>query len=309
MSDTNRTIFNTEEGKSLDLGKSSYKNKKDFESPLSKQSANTLFHFLGELEYLEDILTCSCIYPRYCKEEYNFLPRKFPNLIFPMRCFCDIYIEKLSIRCDDYGRYGIGFKRDIMLKRGVQPVQYINDKSDLKKNLYEAARKYRDEYNSILKPSNNFQKTELFKRLKYSKTLVAKITSRIKYRGRGKTHKKFLPDEKEWRYVPSFGNDVSIPFFLDENEDNINPNYKQEKNKDLRSSNKYKLDFKYDDIKYLVVPDEVDRDQLIKYIWYNIIEDPITIQTFSKDKADEIIFEKLTLISKIIVLNHMKDDM
>ena len=55
-----------------------------------------------------------------------------------------------------------------------------------------------------------------------------------------------------------------------------------------------KLKFEYNDIKYLIVPNSDNRSDLIKYI-------------MSLDKIDDT-FEKCELISKIIVLSELEED-
>ena len=103
----------------------------DNDLPKPRQSANTLFHFMTELKYLESILMKRKLYPRYCKETYTFMVNEFPSLIYPMKCFCDIHLEKIYLHCDDYGSFGIGFYKKLFIKKNIQPVQYINTDSSI----------------------------------------------------------------------------------------------------------------------------------------------------------------------------------
>lgn len=258
----------------------------DQKLPRAKQSANTLFHFLSRFEYLTDILQSKSIYPRYCEESYSFLPDVFPHLIFPMKCFCDIYLEKLDLHCQDYGDFGIGFQRDAMITLGVQPIQYVNKSSLLKKTLYETANKYLAEYDTIL--TDDFYSSELFSYLRYSKQLTDKIIPRG---DKTKKYNKFLPDEKEWRYVPSLEQLNGIhPFLMP----GVSNDEKQKRSNEIEKLKIAGLSYKYDYINYLIVPSTDYKTLLIDYIW----QDKTIVEK-----------ERLDLISKIIVLEQLREDM
>lgn len=254
--------------------------------PKSKQSANTLFHFMGELEHLKKAIQSQKLYPRYCTEEYSFLPSGFPYLTFPMKCFCDIYLEKLYLHCSDYGSFGIGFHRDAMLDKGLQPIQYINPGSDTGNRLSTKAAKFLKENGSDVDQS--FFYSDLFSRLKFTKPLNGMV----------KDTDKFLPDEKEWRYVPKVDENSSIdPFLvihpLDINNQDSNNQIKNCSN-EIEKKNLYPLEFNYSDIKYLLVPGKEESKALSAYIW----------------ELDDINASiRLELITKIIELDNIKDDM
>ena len=60
--------------------------------PISRQSANALFTFMDKFSYLKDILETKLIFPRYCRENIEYLGlNKLPEIAFPMKCFCDIF--------------------------------------------------------------------------------------------------------------------------------------------------------------------------------------------------------------------------
>lgn len=99
-------------------------NKTEYIKP--KQSANTLFHFMKELDYLKMLLSMKKIVPRYCTEDFSFLDKGLPKLIMPMKCFCDIYLNKLVDHRNLYGSYGIGFDKEWLVNQGIQPIQYVN---------------------------------------------------------------------------------------------------------------------------------------------------------------------------------------
>lgn len=221
----------------------------DKKLPPAKQSANTLFHFLDNFRHLTNMLDKKCIYPRYCEEAYDFLPDKFPHLIFPMKCFCDIYLEKLDLHCRDYGYYGIGFKRDEMINKGIQPIQYVNEESFLKTILYKAAENWIEEHDSVF--TEEFYSSDLFCHLRYSKQLALRNTS-----DENVTYNKFLPDEKEWRYVPTLTQLKGAPLFLTPGIEN---NEKQKRSDDIERHQIAGLYYEYDYINYLIVPSSIDK--------------------------------------------------
>jgi hypothetical protein len=44
---------------------------------------------------------------------------------FEMVCFCDIPLSDLNIHCSKYGRFGLAFERDFLIKQGASPVMYV----------------------------------------------------------------------------------------------------------------------------------------------------------------------------------------
>lgn len=65
------------------------------------QSANTLFHFMTKLEYLNATLFHRALIPRYCVETIDYLnihtsTRTFNEAAILQKCFCDIPFHKLA---------------------------------------------------------------------------------------------------------------------------------------------------------------------------------------------------------------------
>lgn len=246
----------------------------------AKQSANTLFHFMEELKFLVELIKCKKIYPRYSAENYSFLPKNFPVVVFPMKCFCDIYIEKLYSHISKYGKYGIGFDKKWMIKRGIQPIQYINDNSDLGKGLYREAEGYVSE---MLMINNEFFKTDFFNKIKYMKPIMG-----LDNRSEEDTN---YTDEKEWRYIPAFG-DYSVDYGWD---DLKHPGeYKIRKSNELKNIPEMALPFEYECIKYLIVPNSSDSKKLQNEI--------MSMSNVAND-------DKCNLISKLLVTETLEGDM
>lgn len=253
--------------------------------PKSRQSANTLFHFFSKLKYLKSILKKRKLYPRYCKEDYKFLNDDFPNLIYPMKCFCDIYLEKIQLHCDDYGSFGIGFYKDKFIEKNIQPIQYINSKSSLAEVYKEMSSDYVLKHGSGV--NKEFFDDKFFKQLKFLKPLYGDVINQNKDK-----HVKFLPDEQEWRYVPNYEQFKKLYPFLNPISDS---NFIKDKSKEIEDADELYLKFEYEEIKYLLVDNKDSSNRLINFIW--------------KELAEVSECDKLRLISKIIVLEDLMEDM
>lgn len=125
------------------------------------QSANTLFHFMKESDYLKSILMNRAIVPRYCMGNIGYLDIhigdiRFKELAILQKYFCDIPFHKLtdnfelngvgeaykSLNDDEklnlaknnthpdyYGKFAIAFSKSWGENRKLQPVHYLNEKN------------------------------------------------------------------------------------------------------------------------------------------------------------------------------------
>lgn len=92
--------------------------KYDYISP--KQTADTLFNFMKEREFLERTIKNKKISARYCKENVEYLNLGISEIAFPMKCFCDINMHKLGEHLAWYGYYGIAFSKKWGMKQGIR---------------------------------------------------------------------------------------------------------------------------------------------------------------------------------------------
>ena len=65
------------------------------------QSANSLFHFMKEADYLHTALSQKALIPRYCREDIRFLQININNITFSeiavlQKCFCDIPLHNIT---------------------------------------------------------------------------------------------------------------------------------------------------------------------------------------------------------------------
>lgn len=52
-----------------------------------------------------------------------------------MKCFCDINLHRINRHLDWYGYYGLAFSKEWGMRNGIQPIQYINPDSALRKDF------------------------------------------------------------------------------------------------------------------------------------------------------------------------------
>ena len=179
----------------------------ELESDDYSQSANTLFHFMKEPRFLNDILTKKAIIPRYCKEDIAYLNIKndgipYHEILVLQKCFCDIPFHKLTEKLylkgigenflnrspeeqnllshnnthpDFYGYYGIAFPKSWGEKNNLQPVHYLNENSSYSHDFAHLIEQLLSD-NDI----PDICSDDIIRRLTYIKPLRGKMTRSIK---------------------------------------------------------------------------------------------------------------------------------
>lgn len=288
------------------------------------QSANTLFHFMKERQFLTDILNRKALVPRYCNENIPYLDieiagKKIDKISILQKCFCDMHFHKLSEKnkikvvdddeitdeekehiqnssshTDFYGGYAVAFSKRWGEEKGLQPIVYVNSESDYTKTLKDylkeslRAEKLNDvSYNYILSTLGHIKPIRgEMERITDSGKIVKVI--------------KNFHDEKEWRYVPRqeelIRNNLQN-IIVSENvlkkRSTINRELQNIEYQDIW------LKFEYEDIKYIIVPNRTERIELIKFI--NLLPD----NNFRDDDGE---IDKDILISRILVLEEIRGD-
>ncbi|MDD2468393.1 MAG: abortive infection system antitoxin AbiGi family protein [Desulfobulbus sp.] len=217
---------------------------------MAAPKSTTLFHFTKSLDVLKSILKTGFI-PRFCLEDIKWIGLKDDFIAFPIVCFCDIPLSRITDHVKFYGQFGIGMKQDWAIDKGLNPVIYVSQKSHLaalfKKSTdtaiiaqtAELDGSHRDNMRSIIG---------------YSKPLVGDM------RLKGQSVSKTFFQESEWRYLAT---NKKMPLFLK------NAAY-NDKKKRLDANNLAKkhdtLSFTPENVKYLFVKDETDIPELVNFI-------------------------------------------
>ncbi len=240
-----------------------------------KQSANTLFRFFKEPDYLFGSIEKKAMVPRYYGENTDYLNIGFHQIAYPMICFCDITVHKLGEHMDLYGKYGIAFSKTWGIQKGIQPLQYVNRNSILCHDFSEAFK------TSIMEGKENSATNFLLTQMYYMKPIEGTMPRD------GKIIKKNFTDECEWRYIPNISA-VDLPQAVTESDmasiDVLN--------RTISETSSVWLKFDYDDIKYIILQTNQDFEKICAFL------DGVV--------ADESIRRKL--ISKIIIWDEAKED-
>ena len=276
------------ENKSMDLGRASIPDKKEFtkeEHVPSKVQADTLFNFVPEFRHLLTYLKNKMISPRYCAEDLEFLGlEKIQKMAYPMKCFCDINMHRLEEHLYWYGYYGVAFPKEWGMHQGIQPVQYINQEAQLKKDFSEAfSVALQQEPSKAEKEMKSYMLHQLMYYKPYSGTFKNRNTGEI-------THKCFT-DECEWRYIPDVTRKGFRQVYFDN--DIVNSGGLEEYISDsMEGIKEISLNFDYSDLKYVILKTRRD---------FNNLRGEMKSMNLSEQ-------EKLEIVSKVIIWEESKGD-
>lgn len=209
-----------------------------------KPKSDNLFHFTKTIQVLKLILK-NGIEPRMCLEDMQWLSHLTENHIaFPMSCFCDIPLSRISEHTDFYGSYGIGLSKEWGLKNKLNPVIYSPTNGTIQKSFGYYYKKYEElnQENDSLYLKNTYALWALIK------PIVGKMVIG------GEFIEKEFYQENEWRYVPPVEIAISDDVFEEE---------KEKCNEDIK---KFTLKLTPTDIKYIFVKTDNDIPELVDYI-------------------------------------------
>lgn len=279
----------------------------DFEVTRSKITANALFNFMREYSYLEKAILNMAICPRYYPEDISYLNLKsnFKDLTewyIPMTCFCDIPLHQISYHAEGnsvssidqgYGKFSIAFHKEFGIRKGIQPIHYLNENSAHVEELVNAMHLLLNQVNTaagINEVLTNF----IFEYIRMIKPYVGTMKRRDKDNNVIEITKNFQ-DEHEWRYIPQL-NPGELPLMLVEEEDiraeEINKIYTNS----IPQTRNGVLEFNVEDVRYIFVETVQHRERLIRFIR-------------GKRKGKRLSSqEKDILISKIMVYDELKED-
>lgn len=261
-------------------------------NPDDVQSANALFNFVGRLDYLVESLEKKALVPRYCEEDIGYLKLHFNGKAIEkihvlQKCFCDIPLHNITkafpieiIEQDDkelsdnqreqirtknthvslYGSYGIAFTKQWCIDNNLQPIQYINEKSAMIKQ-------FRQSFECVLDKEDidDIIVDELLNKLAYIKPLYG--TMRREIDAQEVRIRKNFHDECEWRYIPDQKQlEISKVDVILFDEELQNKGWQISSNLMKENYSELWLKFNYEDIKYLFVPDDYNRNLLIEKI-------------------------------------------
>lgn len=256
---------------------------------MANLSANALFHFtpreflLSKFEHgfipcllteFDPMLDYGFFTPNVKIHENGKLVENADQrtLYIPMICFCDIPLSSLSFHMDVYSCYGIGMKKEWGIKKGINPVMYINPDSlffsTLSGPLFsfdlfmpslkqlgisdEDLRNSEALYQMTGVASNSLESLDIIRDC--LQCYLKPFECRGLYRGKYSNYLYY--NEKEWRYAPIYFRE------------GIAPIHSELSNAEIAIINNklsnYPLKFSVEDIKYIIVRDDNDIEFLIE---------------------------------------------
>lgn len=212
--------------------------------------SRTLFHFTKNLNVLKSILADG-FWPRYCAEDTRWHGQAdAPTVAFPMSCFCDIPLSRISEHVNFYGQYGLGMTREWATANGLNPILYVAGENDLVTEL----RKLNKHANSLVMEKQIPAKETMRYIYAYTKPVSGVMIVD------GSPVEKDFYLESEWRYVPQH-NEINAyllhPIFSDLDQLHV---------ENEKTRQHCRLRFTPKDIKYIFVRFDSDIPDMINFI-------------------------------------------
>lgn len=170
---------------------------------------------------------------------------KHNYIAYPMSCFCDIPLSRISEHTAFYGNYGIGLTKDWGLKNKLCPVIYTPPDSSVTKltdYLFDLWGKEGKEKSSVATNDMIYQMISLIKPLEGNMIIAGAPVEKAFYQ------------ESEWRFVPMNGSMLLENDFA---------NFRDQENTRMEQ---YSLQICPDDIKYLFVKSDHEIPELVDFI-------------------------------------------
>ncbi|SFU26698.1 abortive infection system antitoxin AbiGi family protein [Paraburkholderia aspalathi] len=242
--------------------------------------SNTLFHFTKSQETLKLILL-NGFWPRYCLEHISWLGLDDHDYIaFPMTCFCDIPLSRISEHVGFYGQFGIGVTRQWAEMNNLNPVIYVAGENGITASFRDLMLQGEQHSSEDLQKEAKISLRYIFA---HAKPTVGNMVID------GEPIEKHFYQESEWRHVPKSSN---INEYL------IKSNF-EDKNKLFKANNKTKencmLEFGPRDIRYIFVKSDSDIPEIINFIQKDLDRHPLN--------------DLKILMSRVVSLESMSDDL
>ena len=158
-----------------------------------RPKSNTLFHFTKSRDILKLVLK-NGFWPRYCLEDVGWLGYAEHDFVaYPIVCFCEIPLSRISEHVGFYGSFGLGLTREWAETNGLNPLMYVAGDNHVAKAFRETSR------HSFMLPEGEGQEGALTT-TRYLIAHAKPAAGNMLVDG-GAVQKVFY-QESEWRYVP-----------------------------------------------------------------------------------------------------------
>lgn len=220
-------------------------------------SSNTLTHFTKTKSNLIGILKDN-FKLRYCRETIETKKRKY-DLLIPMVSFCDIPFSQILNHIENYGCYGIGLKKQWAEKNGLNPVLYVDQNSSLSNNFFEHI------FTLHLKDDKKISELTIEEKYPYDIFRYLKNYQSDLKRIEKKTIKNYrFSDEREWRFVLNIESEQMLFGNIQLKDGDDEEFIKKGKNLFNKKIESERLCFEPEDINYIIIKSESERDLIIQ---------------------------------------------
>ena len=217
-----------------------------------------LFHFTKRKKALFGILK-ETFKLSYARERIYGLD-DHRDLGVPMVSFCDLKLHDIKDHISNYGSYGIGLTKEWANSQGLNPFLYTNRHCPLIADLMRAFTNVHNHIQEIPDPLEYAAMADNVLNIQNIYRYLKNYEGPLTRRGKIVDHHYRFADEREWRYVPPLNTEGVMPFlpisYIDTATKKTNWN---------RRIN-HALSFQPDDIRYLIVKNDNDIDQLLGYL-------------------------------------------
>lgn len=212
--------------------------------------SHTLFHFTKSKETLKLIFQ-NGFWPRYCLEDIRWVAQQGDDYIaFPMVCFCDIPLGRISEHVGFYGEFGLGMTKEWANANGLNPILYLASDNNLSAEMRAL--------NSHSWKINDEDRELALETMRYIYMHTKPTDGHMIVDGQPLA-KEFY-QESEWRYVPKH---EEVKSYL------LKPSFDDQEclNQHNQSSKEHSsLKFTPKDVKYIFVKNDSDIPDMINFI-------------------------------------------
>lgn len=240
------------------------------------RNSQSLFNFMKELDFLKQALERGSFWPRYSKETHGWLAataRTPSQVAFPMVCFCDIPLQRISEHVATYGRCGLGMSRSWGIRAGLNPVFYVSRHSEVSRVLAHMVR--------------SGVSSSLDDLVEFAKPLPATPSAPAATD---------VYSESEWRYVPRDPNIkrrvYGPPPHIPNPETHLDADIARE---NLMTEQFGRLKFELSDVRYIFVPTDNDIPGMVDFI-----ESSPALQVHPKPSL-QLLSTKLTSLETLLI--------
>lgn len=215
---------------------------------MRSKSENNIIHITEKFRTLKLILSSNSLKLSFSSEDFYYNNIVVSKAAHPMISFSEYNVSTIDKERITYGKYGVGFSKEWAETNNIGPVLYVGSTSVAAKGMKE-----------LLKARRKTNSEKLPGKIRLAIMEVKTFMKNKKgYNSKLEQENFDFKAENEWRYVPR---KLDIDSYL------ISQNqrtYLKNRDKHNKMLEKYPLGFKREDIQFVFVSNQSEKDELIK---------------------------------------------